>query len=273
LLVRNDSTNLTQIPVAAGGLPKTTVRESFTMGGSNSPAQLRVVTTMEGLDAEEFRASLSQAGREAMAKYKLSAYSRRYPTIETNAALEVVDSTNSVQTVESYIIPEFWQAERFRLTGDLFALSIAEVLDLPSSTKRQMPLGINYPCRRVHAMTINLPQDVRLADKRKLIRGPADVLEYKRISFGRTMTIEYDYRALAESVAVDRVADHVRARREMIDYAGLSLYWTPWLSGGPVNYLPARPRGPAAWIIGIFCLGMVTVFVFIKRRSQQEAAY
>ena len=121
-------------------------------------------------------------------------------------------------------------------------------------------------------MIINLPDNVHLADQSRTVRGPGDELIYSRVSSGHTMTLNYNYRTLCDSVAPSRVAEHIRARRQMIDCTGLSLGWMPW-AGQRANTMPARPRGPAAWIIGTFCVIAIGIFVFIKRRSEHEAAY
>ena len=272
LAIGSQATALTPIPNSGGGLAKSIVRESLTISGTNNASQLRVVTTLEGRDAEEFRAALSDSGRDAIAKTRLNSYSRHYPMIQTNGAFEIRDNTNSIQTIESYLLPELWQRDRFRFTCDLYAQSIAELLDLPGVSQRTMPLAIDHPCQRVHTMTINLPDNIHLADQSRTVRGPGDELIYSRVSSGHTMTLNYNYRTLCDSVAPSKVAEHIRARRQMIDCTGLSLGWMPW-AGQHAITMPARPRGPAAWIIGIFCVVAVGVFVFIKRRSDHEAAY
>lgn len=271
LIVHPETKALARVRERQGVNAQTVVRELLTLHGTNEAAELKVVMTMEGLDAEEYRGSMAEIGSDLLGKNTAAAYARYYPLLETNCPFQMRDDPerNTIQVTDTYSIPGVWQkGDGWAWSCQVYAQSIANVLDVPISSQRQMPVGIQHPCRRLHTMIVNLPQQVRLSDESKVIRGPADELRYKRASFGRSMTIEFEYRSLADAVPITRLADHVKARTEMLQCLGTSLSWVPKpaLAGSTTV---ARPKGPFAWIV----VGFAVVMFIVWLRQRQQSDY
>ncbi len=270
LVARHGTTALSKVAPSTKGLPKTTVRESFTVKGTNQPTELRVVTTMEGSDAERFRAIRAESSVDEIAKARLSSYARIFPLIEAAKPMEVVERESQVQLIELYSVNDFWNSKNgWQWQSEFDARSIAQCLNVPSVSRR-MPLGMYYhPCRKLHITTVNLPDSTPLKDEHEFIGGPADELIYKRVSSGRVITLEYDYRTKTDSVPVAKLKEHFQARQRMLDCIGTTLTWRPRTEA--LTNKPMRSSGIGWWITVGFAAVMVGIFTVIhSRRSDGE---
>jgi transglutaminase-like putative cysteine protease len=266
---------LVTVPRSTNGAPRTIVRESLALNASDRFSSLRVATSMEGRDAETFRASIAAGLGEALSQSRLTSYARYYPHIRTNAPCRIEETTNHImQVTDDYSVPEIWSSgEAWRLNFDYFAQELGNLLGLAVNPQRTMPVGIEYPCHRIHTTVLHLPASHSMRDTVKVIRGPAEELRFKRTSSGKTMTLEYDYRSTAGTVAVADLNEHLKARREMLDCLGFSLWWRPEMLHR-TSTMPRTPRGPMGWTILIFCVGMVVLWnVFNRRRSREAPAF
>ncbi|MDB6030081.1 MAG: hypothetical protein JWM16_419 [Verrucomicrobiales bacterium] len=273
LVAQADATNLCAVAIHSNASPRTIVRESYSIKATNLLSELRVVSTLEGEDAESFRSMLAHAGRAEVERSLLDSYTREFADVTNSKPLEIQDSDkeNRIQIVESYLLRGFWKdKDGWRKQCDIYPAALAALLPQPGSPNSQSPLAMAHPRRHLHIITVDLPECVTLQDKSQLIRGPAEELRIERVNSERNVRIEYDYRSLADSVPPERIPRHIRARSEMLDNIGLTLVWTP--HGNPLTAPKALPANPfiAAGLVG-FGIVMVVFWTAVKRREEMTA--
>jgi hypothetical protein len=227
---------------------------------------------MEGREAEAFRAGIGEGSVEALGQKRLSSYARYFPLIHTNRPAEIQQAANNfVQVIDDYTVPDVWtSAEAWRLNFDYFAHELGNRLACPAKVQRTTPLAVEYPSHRLHITILHLPASLSLRDTTKIIRGPVDELRFKRVSSGKTITLEYDYHSTADSVSVAQLSEHLKARREMLECMGLTLWWRPEVFHG-TSTLPKAPKGPIGWTVLGFAGVMFLFWMLLNRRQSREA--
>jgi Domain of Unknown Function with PDB structure (DUF3857) len=270
LVAQAEATNLSAVTIHSNGSPRTIIRESYSIKATNLPSELRVVSTLEGEDAESFRSMLAHAGRAEVERSLLDSYTREFADVTNSKPLEIQDSDseNTIKIVESYLIRGFWKdKDGWRKQCDIYPAALAALLPQPGSPNSQSPLAMAHPRRHLHIITVDLPESVTLRDKSQVIRGPAEELRIERVNSERNVRIEYDYRSLADSVPPERIPRHIRARSEMLDNVGLTLVWTPRLNPSPASSAPPANPLIAGGLVG-FGILMVVFWRFVKRREE-----
>jgi len=276
LVVHQDTAGLTRMTNAIGALSRKIVRETVTLRDTtNQPALWRVATTYEGADAERARAGLSHWGAERFEKATLASYAWLYPLITTNSPMTISDNpqANRLETIANYEVGDTWQhRDPWRWQCEFHAHSIGALLTTSAVNGRKHPLGVQHPCRRLHTTIISLPANVRLKDETRTIRGPAEQLRYRRINSSQMVTVEFEYESLADFVPIDKLADHVRARSEMVHCLGTTITFNPF---GARIASSAKQRKPPSlgWTAGAFGGLAAMVFFYLRQKRSEETSY
>ncbi|HEV2210279.1 MAG TPA: DUF3857 domain-containing protein [Verrucomicrobiae bacterium] len=272
LLARDGETVLTRIPASSAGTPETVTSEIFDVGGQQGVTHLWVTSTFNGFDSEWMRAALTVQGREQIAKSWLNDYAHQYPSITPAGPIEVEDSSDhdTVTIVHSYSIRDFWTLlpDKERYHCEFYPQGIHTWIARPSTTVRSMPMEVAYPRRRLVRTTIHLPRDFAVSNFTNTIRGPAGELRVKHSCNGRTVTLNYEYQALTNFVALPLTAKHLATLERMEGALGYALNWQ--------NAQGIRGQGGLnGWVFSLAVLYTTALsagVLFLYRRQRRSLA-
>ncbi|HTI99853.1 MAG TPA: DUF3857 domain-containing protein [Dongiaceae bacterium] len=212
LVVQPKTTALTAIPTSSA-IPDTTIAEYFQLGGRTDPASLKVVTVATGADAEDLREQFATTPRADIEKNYLHYYANRYPGAKSAAALEFKDDAtqNRIEITESYSWDHFWTKpdadHEYQCT--FYPSTLAELFPKPVDVERTMPLAVTFPVHRVLRTEVSLPEAWANNSKSRNITDPAFFFRMNQNTTGTKLVLEYEYRALADSVPPEQMADYM----------------------------------------------------------------
>ncbi len=213
LVIRSGEQDLTPMSLLGGGAPETFTAEVFRVGGQKGGAQLWVTNTFKGFDAEWMRAVLASEGRERLAKGCLNDYAQRYPgvTATTPMVIEDFSQSETVTLSQTYSITNFWalSADKQRYYCQFYPQAIHNWIMKPATAVRSMPMELSFPRRRSFQTRIELPREFELTNFTNTIAGPGAELRLRRVYRGRTVWLDYEYRALTNFVPVSLTAKHL----------------------------------------------------------------
>ncbi len=269
LLLQPGESDLTPIPASDVGLPETYTSEKFIVSGQKAPAHLTVISTYNGFDAEWMRAALASIGREGIAKSYLNDYARRYPGVISAAPFIVDDfpKSDTLVITHEYTISNFWvlAPDKQHYRCEFYPLGIHSWIMKPTTSIRSMPLELSFPRERIVHTEINLPREFKLSNFTNTITGPGAELYIQRTFFGRTVTLDYKYRALTNFVPVSLVADHLGSLDRMENALGYSLIWETMDTSGTNQF-----NWPIFLLIAFYSL-LLAIGVALTYRFQNRS--
>jgi hypothetical protein len=119
---------------------------------------------------------------------------------------------NRFQTVESYAIDDAWikpdKGHKFRC--EFYPSAISAQLRKPVDTTRQLPLGVNFPEHQFVRTEVTLPDVWPAEADKKTVSDSAFFFQKASRCAGNKLVMEYEYQALADSVAPDRVPEYLQ---------------------------------------------------------------
>lgn len=228
LVIAPGNTALSVIPQTTG-LPLTTTTEYFSLAGKTGSSSLKVVTVAEGRDADELRAVFANTKRSDIEKNDTHFYSNLYPGIRMTSPVlfEDDEAQNRVQTTEFYAIDSAWTRSdkdgKYRC--EFYPYAIAALIKTPVDTRRELPLGVNYPEHQVFRTEVTLPEAWPSDRENKNIFDPAFSFRKESRCTGKTLVVQYEYWALADSVPAERSYDYIQRLGEVSKSLGNSLVW------------------------------------------------
>jgi hypothetical protein len=156
-----------------------------------------------------------------LAKERINKLAVDQPTIAAAAPLQISDDRdrNVIVLTEHYKIREFWKNGSFAFTPH----AIEDHLQHPDTVIREMPLALDYPLALHERVVFHLPAGVN-------IDGTGDDVETTAIRYlssvensGKSVTIDYDLRALRDGIAAKDVPDHLTKVNSILDGTGITL--------------------------------------------------
>lgn len=177
------------------------------------PAWMRVDTVHRGAMADNARREIRASSVAAAEKAYRDYYAGLYPSLSSREPMRVHDdeAANEVRLREEYRIDRFWTlAEQSgRYEGELYPLELANLIALPRTRVRTMPLAVEHP--RWVAYTIRAEVDLGWA-----VEPSEVVLEDEAVRFVRRITtdgdvliVRYEYRTRRDHVTVEESAAHI----------------------------------------------------------------
>ncbi len=209
LVVREGSGELEEIKRADHRTVTTEIKEFYTIQNYVMPAQLEVVTTYRGSDADDMRNQLAQQSASELAKAYLNYYAATDPAIQTEGDLQITDDeeANTIVARERYRIPNFWTNGSRMFVADRINAEVTS----PGISRRSQPLAVRFPVTVSHIIEIRMPERVYIAKDSESISDEAVSFRYNASQTGKTVKLEYYYTALRDHVPADRAAKHLEA--------------------------------------------------------------
>ena len=231
LVISPDSTGLSEIPSPPDSSPEMTVHYGFELGEPPEMARLSVVTIHRREAADSMRATLSETDREQLARDFFNFYASYYPHLEEEGSPTFADDPvrNEIRVVEQYGIAELWTVGS---DGESYAYLYPPDLDSflsePTTRKRSSPLGIDHPAhvRCEIRATIAEGWDIQAIRERYISAGIH--LERTVGKVNDTLALTYDFRTLADHVAVEDVREHLEVLAEAQDSLSYYIEYDSW---------------------------------------------
>ncbi len=227
-------------------------------GGFDTPAQMEVLTELQGLSAERFRASLAASNLEAIGQQYQNFYARSYSSIRSVASLEVQDlaGENRITVRERYELPSFWTRSEELQRHEVW-LQVPEMgsqLLNPEETVRKSPLQLYHPVRVEHELELRLHEDWPTRAQSYKVSSAAFVHERKENVEGRRVQISDRFESTANELPVAELARHLADLEQARRNLNYQLYWSD-----------AGDASPSGMVIGLV-LAALSAWLFVAYR-------
>lgn len=212
LLVREGTNGLVPIPFQAPEEPTRVVKERFVAPAAGRPGTLSVQTILTGAEAERARARLAYGSLDELARSSRERYEDADPDVEPVHPPVVKDdrALNRVEIEEEYRLPTFWTDGERSVHG----WAVARYLSTPRSSRRTMPLAAPHPVYVSQIVELELPEPTEAGHDDVTVESAAFRFSHSTVQKGRTVTVQYTFRSLADAVDLARLADHLAALKK-----------------------------------------------------------
>jgi len=228
LVIQPNTTELTAIPHTTG-MPQTRVSEYYFVRGRMAPADLKVVTVAEGLDAERLREQFATTPRDQIEKGYLTFYSKVHPGITQTRPLVLHDDEqlNRIEITEFYTIEKIWvPSDRNKSSYcEFYPHSIGSLLTAPVDRARNMPLSVPFPQHQIVRTEVTLPEPWPAKTDSKFVSDPAFSLRMNMRQSGKLLVMDYEYQSYTDCVPASRAGTYVQKLTEASRSLGTSLSW------------------------------------------------
>ncbi|MEO6994178.1 MAG: DUF3857 domain-containing protein [Lacunisphaera sp.] len=202
------------------------LKETFQVTALEKPATLTVVTVTAGRGADSLRLRFATNTSEQIGREYLDYYTRYYPGITQEKAIETVDDPrgNTFTSTEHYLVKNLFPLES---NGELRRAefqpgSIWDYARTPNLAQRKQPYAINHPTQVEQRTIINLPEDWIVTPNDEKITDPAFSLQATaKNESPRQVVIDYHWASTAFSVETARLgefADNAAKARKTLGY-------------------------------------------------------
>ncbi len=201
---------------AANENPATTeITVRMGLGRGEKPTWMRVDTLHRDEAAENARREIRSSSVAAAEKAYRDYYAGLYPSLVSREPMRVQDDedANTVTLREEYAIERFWTLanDASRYEGSLFPLELANLIELPQTRARTMPLEVVHPRHVVY--TIRAEIDLGWAVEPGEVVIEDEALRFVRnVSVsGNELLLRYELRTRAGYVETERTAMHIES--------------------------------------------------------------
>jgi transglutaminase-like putative cysteine protease len=240
--------SLSAIPESKPTQPFTDISVQFQLREVGDPADVRVETWHRGSLADGVRASLRNTSVEQLQRGYLEFYADIYPSIESQAPLQVDDdeTANLIWTAEEYSVPEFWYSsdDYDGYIGDFYPLELASVIPSPTTVNRSMPLRVSHPTHIRYTIEARLKEGWQIDPEHVTIETPAVRFYFRARAKNELLTLTYEYETLADHVAPEDAPEHIEKMsraRDLLMYnvtsPGATDAFVAWWEPRELNWL------------------------------------
>jgi len=219
LVVRKETNGLTTIVTNQKG--STSIAMTYSTPLWDAPTSLVVETTYSGADADTARTDLASMAVADLAKKRINRLAVDQPKITAAAPVQIHDDRdrNVIVLTERYTIRDFWNNGSFAFTPH----AIEDHLKHPETVIREMPLALDYPLAIHERVTFHLPGGVNIDGSGDDVTTTAFKYVSTVADHDKTVTIDYDLRALQDGIAAKDVPDHLTKVNSILDGTGITL--------------------------------------------------
>lgn len=184
-LITEPKTDIAVSPMDKAG--KTAILEQYHMRDDNK-AELLVITTHSGYQADKNRSTLRSSSRSALQKDYLNFYTRLYPQIKTLDNVSISDDReeNVIQIKERYMIDSFTSVEESSKRRYLEFSASSLVDNIPSiNVDRSSPISLTFPYSAEHEIQL-------ISKQNKGVPAMPFFVDRAGYAFGRSVLVHGD---------------------------------------------------------------------------------
>jgi uncharacterized protein DUF3857/transglutaminase superfamily protein len=259
LVVRKESGALATIETNQKG--STSIAMTYSATSWDAPASLVVETTSSGSDADILRGDLASMTLADLAKERINHLAVDQPKIAAAAPPQIRDdrARNVIVVTERYTVRDLWRDGAFTFTPH----AIEEHLQHPDTVIREMPLAFDYPLAVHERVTFRLPSNVTIEGTDDAVTTPSFRYASTIAGDGKTVTLDYDLRALRDGIEAKDVPDHLTKVNAILDGTGVTLTRRKGLEAAAALTRSVAP--PSAIVVAVVLLAAV-----LRRRGKRE---
>lgn len=247
------------------------ILDNYLMSDSDQ-ASLTIHSRYHGAEAERMRANFESSALSNIAEDYLEYYADRFGTVSTTEPLQITD-TVVFETDEHYQLDTYWSRQNDSRTADLPAYYLQDFVAKPDTHgERTQPYNLAFPKNIRQTIVAHLPSDQWNFDNNQF------ELDGKFFTFSfseqydadqQTLTLTYDYRALANHVPADKFQVYLNELEQIQDYVNYGIYQQPnventWLQSlSPIDFALA--------IAAIYLLIFIAWLISRKLRPVPES--
>lgn len=219
LVIAPDTKHLEPIISKQNSRDKINIVETFSIAKDIDQAdQLIVATSNEGFFSDVQRASLAYNNSQELAKHSEGFYSNLYPGQIESAEYEFNDdrASNLFTSNEEYNLERYWEVIGRYERLQTYAHTISGYATLPSETKREWPIAIQYPLDLKHKILISGPYN------EDYVEAGFEQISTKHLTYNRTIdindegvSIAHQFYTNTDVVAVDELEEYYEAVRKI----------------------------------------------------------
>lgn len=272
LVLRAGVRNLETIPTPGAGTSER--RVSITLDarrGIEAPATLELITEYRGALADNIRPTFAGGNAEQRQADFTRYVARYYPSAKPVETFKLSDDRNRnvVELRELYELEHaFTRNDQGTLELLLHADELYSYAEALGASGRRAPLAVQYPISIKQRIVAHLPESWPVTAETLSVDNPA--FRYRsRVGYAaNTLTLTYEYDALAEHVAPADIARYEADRARMNDDLGYILTYNPALEGA----LPAAVAPVPMAVLLLVLVGCVWGAVTLGYRYDPEPA-
>jgi len=229
LVVRPGTEGLIRPPLNDRMRSSCSVLERFDFRGvtPTSPPTLRVSTVSGGIFADTFRGTLASLGQDRFVRNCLDFYSRQYPGIQSDRAVEFWEDEEQNQSgyVETYVITNIWRKnlDSSLPIAEFYPSELGTYCRAPTSAGRTQPMAVPYPVNYRHETLLDCPPGWRFEAEQYAITNAA--FEYgKQVTFSNgQLAIRYQLATRTQWISADAVQSYARDMERVRQNLGYSI--------------------------------------------------
>ncbi len=228
LLIKPQTKALATVTAPTLNTAQIQVNELFHVTDFTTPVALEVRTVYTGSEADYQRRHFSTTSNKDIEKNYLNFYANSYPEIEQDGEIRYEDNGHTFIVFEKYSIPNFWapQQDNEKVVEAWFTPQVLRAyIQQPKTTKRTMPLGLNYPLHVEQKITVLLPEAWSIDNDNFEIDDDAfhfgKQVEYS--SSGQEVSITYTYKNKQDHVTAEATAAYIRNQKSVLDVLSYGL--------------------------------------------------
>ena len=231
LVVRDDTPDLDDVTPGAFDEAGYETTSTYRQERYSGPTLLTVNTVLHGLSADHARGHFACTNREQIERDYLNFYARQHPKIRSLGKVGFTDDRdrNEVVVTERYEVLDLWGQDHDpaskKLTASFQPIEMKECFSLPSTRLRTMPFGLAFPERLTETIQICLPGSTDIKPEHIEVQDPAFAFDYtSRLERDHnTITLNYRYAALADTVAAARIPEYLAHTDRALDQLGYNV--------------------------------------------------
>jgi len=226
---------------------------------------LNVATTYRGADADEVRYGLATESLADLSKEYLNYYADAMPSISANGLPVVKDDPikNTIIVTENYLIDDFWKNNSHSFLADKIYIE----LDKRGLSQRTMPLKVKFPLRVDQTILVNLGTGYDFPSGNEEFSDDAMHFEARAFKSGSQFVLHCSLKTFADSVAVDKMQNHLRLLGEARGMSGFDL-----AQASATPHFSARTSVPLLLFLGFVLLGGGYVVIRLLRDNSKGRA-
>ncbi|MFP4348737.1 MAG: DUF3857 domain-containing protein [Desulfococcaceae bacterium] len=260
LVLDPETRELSAIEVPDDPLPDQEIEERFDVSGEpDDPVAYTIRSVYRRSRADLLRGQFDRQSTQEIEKSYLNYYAAIYPDILLKEPISVEDDidTNTITVTETYTIPHIWQPSETdgRVEATFQPLELYNLIALPATRRRSMPLHVDHPVRFQQTTHVDLSDDWEIGPESVHIEDEAMVFDRSIRYEDRHLTISNAFRTRTDHVSAEQAPAHLSNLKRLKNELGYLLY-TP--VEGPVKPWKEELNWTVAILAGfVLCFGLV----------------